>query len=47
MIAEAKVEGTLWAVWTIVIASVVALLVQFVATAIRPEIVFGHSSADH
>ncbi len=44
--AEAKVEGTLWAVWTITIASVVAMLVQFVSAAIGPGDDFGQSIAD-
>jgi multidrug resistance protein MdtO len=44
--AEAKVEGTLWAVWTITIASLVAMLVQFVFAAIRPADDFGEFIAD-
>ncbi len=44
--AEAKVEGTLWAVWTITIASLVTLLVELVFAAIRPEDDFGQSVAD-
>src|ERR1700733_2204919 len=44
--AEAKVEGTLWAVWTITIGSVVAMLVQFVSAAIEPGDDFEHSIAN-
>ena len=44
--AEARVEGTLWAVWTITIASVVALLVQLVFAALAPEDDFGQSIAN-
>jgi multidrug resistance protein MdtO len=46
MTAEAKVEGTLWAVWTITIASVIASLVQFVSAAIKPEDDLGQFIAD-
>src|ERR1700733_2292703 len=44
--AEAKVEGTLWAVCTITIGSVVAMLVQFVSAAIEPGDDFEHSIAN-
>ena len=44
--AEARVEATLWAVWTITIASVVALVVQLVFAALAPEDDFGQSIAN-
>jgi multidrug resistance protein MdtO len=44
--AELKVEGTLWAVWTITIASVVTLLVELVFAEIRPRDDLVQSIAD-
>jgi multidrug resistance protein MdtO len=44
--AETRVEGTLWAVWTITFASVIAMLVQFVFAAIAPGDDFAHSIAN-
>ncbi|HMF75592.1 MAG TPA: hypothetical protein VK604_08015, partial [Bryobacteraceae bacterium] len=44
--AESKVEGTLWAVWAITIASVVAALVELVFAEIRPRDDFVQSLAN-
>jgi multidrug resistance protein MdtO len=44
--AEAKVEGTLWAVWAITIASLVTLLIELVFAAIGPGNDLAQSIAD-